>query len=174
MSGCVSLDWGVYPRASGPGVEPSGSCSAVGVCSATVSAPDVQAEVALKTYRPRLALVGLLLPVIPLYPFPILPWFVDADRLEVTVSLKGGTGSVRPDSLRLLLDGNEYAPASIQVGHSVSGPDQSLLASDRAWIAYDFKYLDSPRERFSISLDGLPTIDYAPDSDWRLLRWDEY
>lgn len=156
-TGCVSFDWGIYPEASpGPGIEPSRTCKT------TITTPDLQADIELKSYVPAIFFFGLLVPVIP------LPGFIfPSDRLEVWVVLKGGTGSVRPDSLRLRFDSTEYAPSSTRTTRVGWQPGQTLLVRHRDLITYRFQDLRAPRSRFTLTLDGLPPVDFAPALDWR-------
>ena len=58
-TGCVVVGFGVYPEASGPGIESTGHCSTA------VTTPDLQAGIELKGYAPALIFFGPLVPVIP-------------------------------------------------------------------------------------------------------------
>ena len=154
-TGCVYVGVGVYPEASGPGIEPTENCKT------EVTTPDLQVEVELKNYAPAMVFFGPVLPVIP------VPGFAFASgKLEVLVSLEEGTGSIRPDSLRLWIDSREFTPSTIHSSSLVWQPGQTLSARHRDVMIYYFKNLRSPRRDFTITVDGLPPIDYSAGVGW--------
>ena len=159
-TGCVVVGVGIYPEASGPGIESTGDCSTA------VTTPDLQVGIELKGYAPVLSLFGPLVPV-----FPAPGFMYPSERLEVLVSLKDGTGSIRPDSLRLRFGSKEYAPTTVHSSSLVWQPGQTLSARHRDLMIYYFKSPRSPRRDFTITVDGLPPIEYSAGVGWHF-GWD--
>jgi hypothetical protein len=173
-SGCVYTGWGTFPFASGEGVEP------LDQSDAKVTTPDIEARVEVRTYRPSFVFFGLILPVIPFLPALIGPGWTP-ERLDIAIFLTGGSdsGFVQPDSLRVVLHSHEYEPLSIKAYCEVRidtpdrprwrndcRPDAPVPAKSHGLIMYDFTYLPSPREPFSIVVKGLPRIDFEPKTRW--------
>jgi hypothetical protein len=143
-------------------VEPTGPSWA---CAAKVHGADIDAVVRVWGYHHSALFVGIVVPFIPVVPFPF-PYVAMGDEvLGVDISLESGTdaGVIQPDSLRVLLGGREFAARSIRVivAHGPEPPpDQPLPATTHALVAYEFD-LASPRVPFSVVVRGLPRIDYT-------------
>ena len=93
-TGCVVVGVGVYPEASGPGIESTGNCSTA------VTTPDLQVGIELKGYAPALILFGPLVPVIP------APGFAVPQRSAGGPGLSEGRDGFHPARL---------APASVRL-----------------------------------------------------------
>jgi len=168
FDGCVLVGWGTYPFPSGDGVEPQ-DVADLGVISAVVHGPDVSAKVTVQTYDPSLVLVGLVVPIIPLFWWPM-----GTNPLECRIYVTEGKRSFRPDSMRVLVGSNAYEPTSIEITQYVSEggdpprvrydhppPDRDLLAEHETLLVYRFA-IAAPDEPFAIVVQGLPRIDYVP------------
>jgi hypothetical protein len=174
--GCVWVGWGTFPEAHGDGVEPlekvvernSGKSPGYWTFrsgTAVVVSPALEAEISVDTYAPSMTFVGFLVPVIPI-PFNI----GELQQLRVGLKLTGGTGFVRAESLRVRIGDREYAPRGIEYIHPGAlwgpAPDEPIPAAEHGTLRYDFRYLPSPREPFSIEVEGLPRVEYESKFRW--------
>jgi hypothetical protein len=168
-SGCVVVGWGTFPEASGEGVEEaSRSIKRI----AKIRTADVSAEIELETYVPSALFAGLILPLLP-----VPTWGLPRERLQLRITVSGESerALVEPESLRVVIGGREYAPTSLEVwdfpGNGETLPsDQPIRGKEDASIRYNFRYLPSPREPFSIAIRGLPRIDYTLAHEWIFIR----
>jgi hypothetical protein len=151
-TGCFGQFFGRYPKATGAGVEP------LGRSFARVRTPEQVVVVGVYEYGWEFGMVGPLLPLIPLVPITNpLP------GLSVTLAFEKESASGRfdPESVRVRIKGEEYAPRS----YYVAPPGEPPL--DKRWISYDFGQLRPPRT-FTLLIGDLPPTEFESDWQWEL------
>jgi len=172
LSACVEVSFGDYPEASGTGVEPRKDSHA------GVELPDYSVDVALDGFDPDWALVGPLVPIVPIGPWRWLG-FVPKSELRVDVHLalapKTQYGTIVPGSARILVGDREYRPTEVRVAacqgcsgrRVVPDPMQPMRVVYKVFLQLRFLTCPPPDEPFALEIAGLPRIDYALVHDTR-------
>jgi hypothetical protein len=172
LSACVEVTFGSYPEASGERVEPRENSHAM------IELPDYSVDVGLEGFDPDWALIGPLVPIVPIGPWKWLG-FVPKSELRVDVHLalepKTQYGAIVPGSARIHVGEREYLPVEVRVAacqgcngrRVVSDPMRPMPVIYKTFLQLRFLTCRPPDEPFSLEIEGLPRIDYVLVHDTR-------
>ena len=187
-SGCTWIGWGTYPQAvSTPGVERYGAYLeqrhlepykkkvhpyplhepiADADLTSVVTAPDLTLLVELEGYSESVYLWGIVLPVFP------APGHAHGDaplRVVVHVAHAADGAQLQAHTLRLRTSEREFYASAVHLyrakGEPEVNPSQAIAVSAHDRLDYDFE-LPVPREPFSLVIDGVPPVDFEPETVW--------
>lgn len=166
VSGCAGLTTGRYPYPSGIEVVPEKKTMA------KMSSDDFEAFQEVEGYPPDFALVGIIVPFIPLGQWKWLTG-ISKEDLRVTVNLwlkpKKEKAVFDPATLKVEANGRTYSPSEIKMG-AVCGAEKDAVVVDfltpvtierETCIWFRFSNLAPPDTSFSVLATGLPPIRYV-------------
>ena len=166
QSACVEVTFGDYPEASGAGVETRADSHA------GIQRLDYSVDVSLDGFDPDWALVGVLIPIVPIGPWKWMG-FVPKSELRVDVRLalsaKGEGGSIVPGSARILVGSTEYRPTEVRIAGcdvctgrtTVRDPKQAVSVITTLYLQLLFSTCPPPDQPFALEISGLPRIEYT-------------
>lgn len=166
LSACVEVTFGDYPEASGAGVDTRADSHA------GIELPDYSLDVSLDGFDPDWALVGVLVPIVPIGPWKWMG-FIPKSELRVTVRLaleaKRQGGEIVPGSARILVGSTEYRPTEVRIAGcsvcpgrtTVKDPMRPMPVITTLYLQLLFPACPPPDQPFALEIAGLPRIDYA-------------
>jgi len=165
LSGCAGLSTGTYPYPTGVEVVPEK------LSMAKLNAEDFDAFQEVEGYTPDFALIGIIVPFVPIGQWKWLTG-VSKEDLRVTVNLwvkpKREQAVVEVATLHIDVNGRIYTPSEIKM-NSMCGVEKDAVAVDilkpvtvkkEACIWFRFSNLPPPDTSFSVVAAGLPSVKY--------------
>jgi hypothetical protein len=187
-AGCTWVGWGSYPQASGDGVERYGDYLdhhslepykkkvhpypfhepiADADLTTVVTTPELTLLVELEGYSESVYLWGIVVPVIP------SPGHLHGSgplRVIVHVAKAEEGARLQAQTLRLRAESGEYAPRAIHLygakGAPQPDPSEAVAVHAHDRLDYDFD-LPAPHEPFTISVEGVPPLEFRPKTVWK-------
>jgi hypothetical protein len=172
LGGCVEVTFGSYPEASGAGVEARADSHA------RIELPDYSVDVGIDGFDPDWALVGPLVPIVPIGPWRWLGFIPQSElRVDVYLALEPKTqyGTIVPGSARIVAGEREHRVSEVRVAacqgcngrRLVSDPMRPMAIIYKAFLQLRFLDCPPPDGPFALEIDGLPRIDYVLEHDTR-------
>jgi len=172
LTGCAGLTIGNYPYPSEADAAPEDKSMA------KIDAEQFVAFEKIEGYTPDFALVGIVVPFIPMGQWKWLTG-ISKDDLRINLNLwltpKVKSAQFSPGSLRVKVGNQEYMPTEIKAGTGLCNSNEAatvdaskpLPVTEKTCIRFYFANLHSPEEPFIVTASELPTVRFSLENKVR-------